>query len=44
MEMLAVNEEAVSGLYRIYAEKFAEHKNFWAGLSVEELDHARWIE
>jgi hypothetical protein len=43
MEMLAANEEAVSRLYRVYADKFAEHKNFWAGLSMEELDHARWI-
>ena len=43
MEMLATNEEAVSRLYRVYADKFAEHKNFWAGLSMDELDHARWI-
>ena len=43
MEMLACNEEAVSRLYRVYADTFPEHKNFWAGLSMEELDHARWI-
>ena len=43
MEMLAINEEAVSQLYRAYAEKFPEHKDFWVSISLEEIDHARWI-
>ena len=43
MDMLAASEEAISRLYAVYADKFSEHRDFWAGLSVEELDHARWI-
>ncbi|MBM4446162.1 MAG: hypothetical protein FJ023_02255 [Chloroflexi bacterium] len=40
IEMLAKNEEAVARLYRAYADRFPEYKDFWAGLAVDEVDHA----
>ena len=40
IEMLAKNEEAVAQLYSAYADRFPEHKDFWSGLAVEEIDHA----
>lgn len=43
IEMLARNEEIVSQLYKAYAEKFPDHKDFWSQLAEEEIDHADWI-
>ena len=43
IEMLARNEEAVSKLYKAYAEKFPAHKGFWSRLAEEEIGHAGWI-
>jgi hypothetical protein len=40
---MAENEELVSELYRRYSEKFAVHKDFRFGLSVEEINHSTWI-
>ena len=43
LEMMAVNEEKVSDLYKIYSEKFPDYRDFWTGLYVEEIEHAIWI-
>ena len=43
IEMLANNEEMLSRLYKAYAKKFPEHKDFWAKLASEELGHAKWV-
>jgi len=43
IEMLARNEEAASQLYKAYAEKFPDYKDFWLSLAEEEIEHADWI-
>lgn len=43
IEMLARNEEAVSKLYKAYAEKFPNYESFWSRLAEEEIEHACWI-
>jgi rubrerythrin len=43
LEMLARHEEAIGGLYKAYAERFQEHKDFWTRLAGEERGHASWI-
>ena len=43
MELLAQNEESLSRLYQVYASRFPEHKELWAGLAGEEQNHAGWI-
>jgi len=40
IEILAKNEQAVARLYRAYADRFSEYKDFWFGLAIEEEDHA----
>jgi hypothetical protein len=40
IEALAQNELNVAELYRKYAAKFTEHKDFWRNLAIEELNHA----
>jgi len=42
-EMLAQNEERLSKLYGVYAEKFPKYRNLWNGLAEEETEHAAWI-
>lgn len=43
IEAMARNEEAVSRLYEVYAEKFPAQKAFWSGLAADETTHAAWI-
>jgi len=43
VEMLAIHEEAIGGLYRAYAKLFPDHESFWSGLAREETEHAKWI-
>ncbi|UCC94759.1 MAG: hypothetical protein JSW40_08100 [Candidatus Omnitrophota bacterium] len=43
IELLAQNEEAVSQLYKLFAKRFPSHNQFWAVLSLEELEHASWL-
>lgn len=43
LTLLIEHEEAISRLYNAYAEKLTEHKEFWATLAWEELDHAERI-
>lgn len=43
VDLLAKNEEAVSALYKTYADKFPEWQEFWLSLSKEEVGHANWI-
>jgi hypothetical protein len=43
LQRLAQNEESIAELYRIFADKFPRHRDFWAGLAGEEIQHARWI-
>lgn len=43
IELLAKNEEKVSELYLLYAEKFKDMYNFWFLLSNEETNHANWL-
>ena len=43
VELLAQHEEALSALYRTYADKFIDYEQFWEGLVQDELKHAQWI-
>ncbi|MFC1766377.1 hypothetical protein ACFL6U_30405 [Planctomycetota bacterium] len=43
VDMLVHQEELVSQLYRTYADRFPEHKVFWADLADEEMNHAAWL-
>ena len=36
-------ELLMASLYGSYAKFYTEHKNFWASLVDEELEHASWI-
>jgi len=33
----------ISNLYKEYAQKFPEQKNFWLKIAGEEIEHASWI-
>lgn len=44
LEAMKEHELAIAGLYEVYSEAFPECEDFWAGLSMEELQHAKWIE
>jgi hypothetical protein len=43
LELLATNEEEISDLYKLYAQKLPQYENLWLELSREETDHAAWI-
>jgi len=43
IEFLALQEEAISRLYRVYAGLSAKYKDFWIELAKEETNHANWI-
>ncbi len=43
IELLAKHERALSQLYKEYAKKFLDGKDFWSKLSAEEIGHANWI-
>ena len=38
------HEQALARLYGLYAEKYLDYKNFWMSLSLEENQHATWLE
>jgi len=43
IKLLAEHEKAISQLYKEYARKFPEQKDFWSKIAREELEHASWI-
>ncbi|MHC4156665.1 MAG: hypothetical protein ACYST6_17335 [Planctomycetota bacterium] len=43
IEMLTKHEETIGQLYKAYAERYTDHRDFWLGLSADEDQHARWI-
>jgi len=42
-EHTAVIEEIIGQHYKVYGDKFQEHKCFWDTLASEESNHARCI-
>jgi len=44
LEAMKEHELAIAHLYEVYAEVFPECEDLWAGLSMEELQHAKWID
>jgi hypothetical protein len=44
LEALKEHEQALAHLYKLYASKFPEYKDFWTELSLEEVQHADWID
>jgi len=43
IKLLAEHEKAISQLYKEYARKFPEQKDFWSKIAAEEIKHASWI-
>jgi hypothetical protein len=43
IELLAEHEKEISRLYKEYARKFPEQKDFWSKIVCEEIEHASWI-
>ena len=43
IKLLAEHEKAISQLYKEYARKFPEQKDFWLKIAAEEIEHASWI-
>jgi len=43
IELLAEYEIMIGRLYKEYAQKFLDWKDFWSKLSAEERGHANWI-
>ena len=43
MEALADNEVVISRIYTLFSERFPEHRDFWAEMAREELQHADMI-
>ncbi len=43
IEALVHREQAVSRLYGLYAERFADYKAFWLELADEGVSHAKWL-
>jgi rubrerythrin len=41
--LLAAHEAAIADLYRLYADKLPDRKEFFEGLADDEVDHARQI-
>ncbi len=37
-------ELAIGELYRVYAQKFPENRDFWEQLAAQEQTHAYWLE
>jgi rubrerythrin len=40
---LAEHEQAIGRLYRTYASRFPQHRDFWSRLADEEDQHAMWL-
>lgn len=43
IELLVEYEITIGRLYKEYAQKFLDWKDFWSKLSAEERGHANWI-
>jgi hypothetical protein len=43
-EVMKEHEQSLACLYELYAAKFLDYKGFWIELSLEELQHADWID
>ena len=43
VSLLARHEEAIGGLYRVFADKYEGYGQFWSELAAEEDQHAEWI-
>ena len=43
IKLLAEHEKAISRLYKEYARKLPEQKDFWSIIAAEEIKHASWI-
>lgn len=43
IELMAINEETLSKLYNLYAQKFSVYQDFWQTISSEEIEHGQWI-
>lgn len=43
IELLIEYEIMIGRLYKEYAQKFLDWKDFWLRLSAEERGHANWI-
>ncbi len=44
LEAMKEHEQSLAHLYERYAAKFLEYKGFWTELSLEEVQHADWID
>lgn len=44
LEAMKEHEQSLARLYELYAAKFLEYKGFWTKLSLEEVQHADWID
>ena len=44
LEAMKEHEQALAQLYEFYTGKFPEYKDFWNELSLEEVQHAGWID
>ena len=44
VELLTEHERAIGRLYRAYAAKFPDQKDFWSSLADEEEQHAEWLQ
>ena len=43
IKLLAEHEKVIGQLYKEYARKFPEQKDFWLKIAAEEIEHASWI-
>ena len=44
LEAMKEHEQSLACLYELYTGKFPECKDFWTELSLEEVQHAGWID
>jgi hypothetical protein len=44
LEAMKEHELALAHLYGLYAEKYPDYKDFWISLSLEENQHAAWLD
>ena len=43
IQILEKNEEALAGLYQVYANRFPQYEEFWFGLAMQEIDHSNLL-
>jgi len=43
LTLMEENERMISEIYKLYADKFQDYRDFWGALVVDETDHANWI-